>query len=198
MKSPEVKRPIPSIHHPSWILGKKKHSKAQVLPLCSPEEVRALLQLWKVVTFFIPLEFPLHPWSWRPCTCPLTPICSGRHRFPSGFWGLKFLTTSLLSEAGKCFTRKEKSKSKPHSLYQRQQSSVLRSQSTDRIFICQLGHYAYQRLYKHSYDINIFQTTDNSTHCLTLTIILSYQTAVLTRISLDTDLHLLKCLPWWL
>ena len=35
-------------------------------------------------------------------------------------------------------------------------------------------------------------------HSLSDTIILPYQTAVLTRISLDTDLHLLKCLPWWL
>lgn len=75
------------------------------------------------------------------------------------------------SKAGICFTRKEKkkSKSKPHLLYRRQRSTVLGSQSTYRIFICQLGHYAYQGLYTHSYDITSSKL-DKSTHCLTLTI----------------------------
>lgn len=45
-------------------------------------------------------------------------------------------------------------------------NSVFGSQSMDRIFIRQLGHYAYQRLYKYSYDINIFKL-QIKTHCLT-------------------------------
>lgn len=95
----------------------------------------------------------------------------GLLRCSTGFCGLQFLTTSLLSKAGKRFTRKGKSKSKPHLLSQRQQSTVSGGQSTGREFICQLGHYAYQGRYRCSYDINFFQTTDESTHCLTRTML---------------------------
>lgn len=157
------------------------------LPLCDLEGLQALLWLHKVGPLLIPSEFLLHPRSRRPCICPPAPNSLGLHRYSADFCGLKFLTTSLLSKAGKCFTRKEKSRSKPHSLYRRQQSAVLGSPSTDGIFICQLGHCTYHRLYRHSYDINFFQTIDKSTHCLTLTIMRSYHTAVLTRISLQTD-----------
>lgn len=101
---------------------------------------------------------------------PLTLTCVGLHRCSAGFCALQFLTISLHSKLEKCFTSKEKSKTKPHSLHWRQQSTVVGCQSTYRIFICQLGRYAYQGLHQHSYDISFFQTVDKSTHCLTLTI----------------------------
>lgn len=85
-------------------------------------------------------------------------------RCSTGFCGLQFLTTSLLSKAGKCFTRKGTCKSKPHSLSGRQQSAVSGSRATCRKFICQLGPYAYQGRYRCSYDISFFQTAD--THAL--------------------------------